>query len=297
MTQDMTQRHLLIAMVWLFGAALPAAAEPAFFAMDTGTRDAGHQTAEAQVALAKEIGFAGIAPTYTTPEALREMLAAVDRHRVKLAALYVHLDLDQADAPGPEIRGVIDRLRGREAILWLYVTSSAWKPSDPAGDAKAVPILRQIAELAEPAGIRVALYPHAEYWVERIEDAVRLAGQVNHENLGVTFNLCHWLKVDGQELEARLDLAKPRLFVVTLNGADASGKDWAKLIQPLGSGDFDISRLMAKLRNIGFTGPICLQHFGIPGDARTNLQRSMNAWRSLQDGKSAAATGAAELQR
>ncbi len=45
-----------------------AAAEQPLFAMDTGTRDATHQTAEAQVALAKEIGFAGIAPTYSTPE-------------------------------------------------------------------------------------------------------------------------------------------------------------------------------------------------------------------------------------
>jgi sugar phosphate isomerase/epimerase len=268
------------ALAWLCGAALAAAAEPEFFAMDTGTRDAGHQTAEAQVALVKEIGFAGIAPTYTAPEALREMLAAVERHHLKLSALYVHLDLDQADAPGPEIRGVIDQLRGRKSILWLYVTSSAWKPSDPAGDARAVPILRHIAELAEPAGVRVALYPHAEYWMERIEDAVRLADRVNHENLGVTFNLCHWLKVDGQELEARLELAKPRLFAVTVNGADAGGKDWARLIQPLGSGDFDISRLMAKLRNIGFTGPICLQHFGIPGDARENLQKSMDAWKT-----------------
>jgi sugar phosphate isomerase/epimerase len=284
----MTPLHQLIPIAWLCGASFAAAAEPPLFAMDTGTRDAAHQTAEAQVALIKEIGFAGIAPTYTTPEALREMLAAVDLHQMKLCAVYVHLDLDDGTAPSPEIREVINQLRGRETILWLYLTSSEWKPSDPAGDARAVPILRQIAELAKVAGIRTALYPHAEYWVERIEDAVRLADQVNHENLGVTFNLCHWLKVDGQELDARLELAKKHLFAVTLNGADAGGKDWERLIQPLGSGDFDIARLIAKLNDLPFTGPICLQHYGIPGDARDNLQKSMDAWRILHSGNAAA---------
>ncbi len=63
---------------------------------------------------------------------------------------------------------------------------------------------------------------------------------------------------------------------------DALGADdWGHLIQPLGSGNFDVARLLAKLRDIGFSGPIGLQHYGIPGDARSNLQQSMNAWRTL----------------
>ena len=38
-----------------------AAANP-FFAMDTGTRDAKHVTPAEQVALVKELGFAGVGP-------------------------------------------------------------------------------------------------------------------------------------------------------------------------------------------------------------------------------------------
>jgi len=263
--------------------ALCGAAEPAFFAMDTGTRDAAHQTAEAQVARGKELGFDGIGPCYSTPEALREMLAAVDRQHSKLFALYAKLDLDAAVPLSPDLRDAIKQLRGRDAILWLFVTTTAHKPSDPAGDARAVPVMREVADLAQEAGVRVALYPHTGMWVERIDDAVRLASQVARKNFGATFNLCHWLMVDGAELDARLKAALPYLFVVTINGADADGKDWGKLIQPLDSGSYDVGRVLAKLRELDFRGPVGLQHYGIRGDARANLQRSIKAWRHLQE--------------
>ena len=51
-----------LAMLSIFTASVVGAVDNAFFAMDTGTKDAQHQTAEAQVALVKEIGFAGIGP-------------------------------------------------------------------------------------------------------------------------------------------------------------------------------------------------------------------------------------------
>ena len=71
-------------------------------------------------------------------------------------------------------------------------------------------------------GVRVALYPHTGFWVERVDDGTRLARAVDRPNLGTTFNLCHWLKVDGQDLEKRLEEAGKHLFVVTINGADAA---------------------------------------------------------------------------
>ncbi len=279
---------LILGLVGLLAVA--QAAECPFFAMDTGTRDANHKTAEQQVALVKELGFAGIGPTYTTPAALTEMLAAVDRHQSELHPIYVKLDLDAAEPISPQIRDSIQQLRGRDAIVWLWVVSKVHPPSDPAGDAKAVPILREIADLAEPAGVKIALYPHTDVWVERVEDAVRLSRAVARKNVGVTFNLCHWLKVDGKELETRLKAAFPHLFVVTINGADTDGKDWGKLIQPLDTGTFDVSAVLTQLAELGWQGPIGLQHFGIRGDAKANLQRSMDAWRKMS-GKLSATSG------
>ncbi|MCU0779510.1 MAG: sugar phosphate isomerase/epimerase [Akkermansiaceae bacterium] len=276
-------KHRLIILTLALGAALACAraAAPPFFAMDTGTSDAKHRTAAEQVALVKELGFAGIGPTYTTPENLRGMLNEVDKQQSKLFALYVKLDLD-ADTPiSPQIRDAIDQLRGRDAIIWLWVASKTYKPSDPAGDARATELLREVAGLAEPAGVRIALYPHFATWVERVEDAVRVARAVDRKNLGVTFNLCHWLMVDGTDLGARLKEALPRLFVVTINGAEIGGKNWGKLIQPLDSGNFDVADMLAKLEALGWHGPVGLQHYGIPGDAKDNLQRSMDAWRTI----------------
>jgi sugar phosphate isomerase/epimerase len=272
-----------------FGLAMvlgaSAMAGNAFFAMDTGTKDARHQTAEAQVAMIKDIGFDGIGPIYSTPQALQEMLAALDRHQLKLFAEYLPLDLEAPDPVSPQIKDSIAQLRGRDSILWLCVPvppDKKLKPSDPSGDALAVPILQRIAGLAQQSGVRVALYPHAGLWIQRVDDAVRVARQVDRKNLGVTFNLCHWLMVDGKDLDARLEEARPWLFVVTINGADPTGHDWAHLIQPLDSGSFDVSRVLAKLKQMDYQGPIGLQHFGIPGDADKNLRRSMDGWRKLQ---------------
>jgi sugar phosphate isomerase/epimerase len=275
-----------LCLAQLFGVT--AMAENAFFAMDTGTKDAQHQTAEAQAELVKEIGFAGIGPIYSTPQGLQELLAALDKRQLKLFAEYLPLNFESPDPISPQIKDSINQLKGRDSMLWLCVPKppvKGLKPSDPAGDALAVPVLQQIADLAAQSGVRVALYPHASNWVERIDDAVRLAQKVNRKNLGVTFNLCHWLLVDGKDLDAHLDAARPWLFVVTINGADSGVQGWAhlkQLIQPLDTGTFDVGLLLKKLKQIGYDGPIGLQHYGIGGDAEKNLRRSMDGWRRLQ---------------
>lgn len=257
------------------------AAAPRFFAMDTGTIDATHKTPAEQVALASELGFDGIGPRYFGTGHLQAMMAAADERKFKIDALYVALDLDAAAPVSAEIRESIEALRGRDAVLWLWVNAKGLKPSDPAGDVRAVAALREISALAEPAGVKIALYPHLGVWVERVEDAVRVARAVDRKNVGVTFNLCHWLKVDGRNLEARLKEAQPHLFVVTINGADAGGQDWNTLIQPLGRGTYDVASLLTLLKTMGWSGPIGLQHFGIKGDAKANLGESMTAWRAM----------------
>jgi sugar phosphate isomerase/epimerase len=267
----------MLAVVWSHARA----AEPAFFAMDTGTKDATHKTPEQQVALVQEVGFAGIAPIYHNPGMLRETLAALDQRKLKMYGVYVPLDLHSATPISPAIRDVIEQLRGRDAYLWLYVNFPTHPTSDPAGDAVAVPVMRQVADLAKEAGVKVSLYPHLRNWVERVEDGARLAKQVDRENFGVTFNLCHWLMVGDTDLDASLRAALPHLQMVTINGADQGNKALNACIKPLGTGTYDVGGVLSKLSSLGWHGPIGLQHFGIGGDAKANLQRSMDAWRIL----------------
>ena len=171
-------------------------------------------------------------------------------------------------------------------MLWLFVLSKKHKPSDSAGDRRAVEILGEIAEMAAEANVRVALYPHTGFWVERVEDAVRVVKQVNRKNVGVTFNLCHWLMVDDEKnAESLIKSAMPHLFVVTINGADSGGKNWKTLIQTLDRGTFNMRGFLKTLRDSGYTGPIGFQGYGIGGDAHDNLKRTMDTWRELNDVK------------
>jgi sugar phosphate isomerase/epimerase len=252
-----------------------------FFAMDTGTQDATHKTPAEQVALVKEIGFEGVGPIYHDAAELQQWLAALDQRRLKMFALYLQLQLDDPPASVRKVKEAAAALRGRGTLLWIYVTDKNGTPSGTSDDVVAVQALREIAGYAKENGLRVALYPHTGFYMQRVEDAVRLAAKTGRKNVGVTFNLCHWLKVDGTNLAASLQAAQPYLLCVTINGADKGGSDWNTLIQPLDRGTYDVSGFLARLRGMKYGGPIGLQHYGINGDAGQNLERSMAAWRRL----------------
>ena len=258
----------------------PAGPNP-FFAMDTATKDDKHQTAKEQVEMVSRLGYAGIG--CTAGKELAEMAEELDKNGLRLFTVYLGVNIDP-DQPkyGPELKETIEVLKGRNGMLWLFVLSKKHKPSSPAGDERAVEILREVAEMAAEANVRVALYPHTGFWVERVEDAVRVAKKVDCKNLGVTFNLCHWLMVDDEKNAGSLiKSAMPHLFVVTINGADSGGRDWKTLIQTLDRGTFDMRGFLKTLTNSGYTGPIGFQGYGIGGDAHDNLKRTMDAWLEL----------------
>ncbi len=254
-----------------------------FFAMDTATKDAKHKTAKEQVEMVKELGYAGIGAT--AGKGLAQMAEELDKNGLRLFAAYVgcYIDAD-ARSYGPELKEAIEVMKGRNAILWLFVQSKKLKPSSPEGDPRAEKVIQEIADMAAESGVRVALYPHTDFWVERVEDAIRVAKKVDRKNVGITFNLCHWLKTDDEEnMKSLIKSAMPHLFVVSINGADSGGKDWKQLIQTLDRGSFNILRFLKALKNSGYTGPIGLQGYGIGGDAYENLKRSMSAWRKLSE--------------
>ena len=119
-------------------------------------------------------------------------------------------------------------------------------------------VIREIADMAEKSGLHVAIYPHLGMYVERIEDALRLVKKVDRKNVGVAFNLCHFLKLDDEKnLEQRLKEAKPHLFAVSINGADGGDTnqmDWNRLIQTLDRGSFDVGRVLKTLKQLGLHG-------------------------------------------
>ena len=120
--------------------------------------------------------------------------------------------------------------------------------------------------------------------VATMAQAMDLIKKVDHPNLGVMFNLCHFLMDEKAEtMEAVLEKAGDRLFAVSTAGADLGGRSWRALIQPLHKGTFPQKRLFAALKKLNFKGPVGLQCYAVRGDKRTNLKNSMAAWKKTLD--------------
>jgi sugar phosphate isomerase/epimerase len=273
----------------LLGAALLApatAGEPsskktnAFFAFCIDTHDAKKRTLEQQAALLKELGYDGVGHLWL--DHIPERLKTLDAAGLKLFQITMTVDITPGkQAYDPRFKEVLPLLKGRGVQFLLLMNGR--KPSDPAGDARAVEIIREMAALARESGAQILLYPHSYMWMEKIEDAVRVANKVDRPNVGVMFNLCHWLRVTkDRDYQTRLAQAMPRLWAVSISGADEFDDQpgWAHYIQPLGRGSFDMRAFLQTLRQLGYTGPIGLQCFGIQGDERDTLAESMKAWRS-----------------
>ncbi len=88
----------------------------------------------------------------------------------------------------------------------------------------------------------------------------------------------------GLRLDATIQQAAPRLFLVSINGADVKqpGYGWDRLIQPLGRGHFDVCDFLKKLKLAGYRGPIGLQSYAVPCDPAENMKESMAAWHDYQ---------------
>lgn len=259
-----------------------------FFAMDTALRDGKERTSSEQAALVKRLGFDGFG---ASGQLKPEFLQAFAQQGLTVFNTYITLSFDNAK-PGldPDLKEFVAQLKGHKTDLWIAIRDATkdgvkLKPSSPEGDAVVLPFLRELADLAHDSGIRIALYPHTWFWLERVDDATRITRKANRANMGVTFNLCHWLKVEGDlDPGPALKAASPYLFYVTINGADSGDTkniDWSRLIQPLDAGSYDVGNLLKSLRELGYRGPIGFQGYGIKGDSEDILGRTMTAWRRM----------------
>jgi sugar phosphate isomerase/epimerase len=257
----------------------PAGPNP-FFAMDTATRDDKHKTAAEQAQMLKELGYPGIGIGYAGTDSLMETLKELDQRGLQLFAVYTGINIDPGEQPyDPSLKQAMKILDGRNVILWLFIQSQSRQPPTAEDDARAAEIVGELADMAAAHKVRISLYHHQGFWLETIEDAVRIANMVDRPNVGVTFNLCHWLRVSkDRDVGAALERTMPRLSVVNINGADTDGQDWKTLIQTLDRGTFDMRGFLETLRDAGYTGPIGFQGYGIGGDAYDNLKRTMAAW-------------------
>jgi hypothetical protein len=71
---------------------------------------------------------------------------------------------------------------------------------------------------------------------------------------------------------------------VTINGADdgdTKSMNWERLIQPLGSGSYDVLSFMRKVWASGYSGPVGFQGYGIKQEPREVLTKTIRAWHAM----------------
>jgi sugar phosphate isomerase/epimerase len=264
------------------GASSAGLTDYPFFPFCIDWHDAKKRNFEQQAEMLKELGYPGVGHIWL--DKVEERIKSLDAAGLKLFQITMVVDVSPGKAPYDtnRFKEVCALIKGRHVQFCLLLGGA--KSSDPSIDPHAVEILREMSDQARDSGAQLLLYPHQNNWVERIEDSVRVADKVNRPNVGVMFNLCHWLRVDtSRDYRPLLKLAMPRLWAVSINGADNfdDKPGWAHYIQPLDQGSFDVGKLLKTLKELGYKGPIGLQCYGIGGDAREHLARSMAAWQKL----------------
>jgi len=240
------------------------------------------KTTSERVKVLKELGYDGIGSAKLTQSdlPLLERLKHYEDAGLQLFSFYVGGRLGKNGySYAKEISEAIAQLKGRDTILELYIQGSKTSHTDE----HAVAFVQEIADQAKDSGLLVVLYPHAGFYLDTIGDAVRVARKCNRDNVGVMFNLCHYLKVEPKtDLKAALTEAKPLLWQVSTSGAEIGGNNWGQLIQTLDRGTFDQNNLFQILRELGFSGNVGFQCYAIRGDSRENLKRSIEAWNKIQ---------------
>jgi len=245
-----------------------------FYAFDNGLTRI--ENFEQKAAVLKELGYDGIC--WRPGAGLDEMLAALDKHGLRMVSTYVGCKVDAENPTFDErLAGELEGYKKHKTIIWLNLARGK-----NATNEIAVKLIEDVADLAQKAGLKVVVYPHTDFFVETVEDALRLAKKVNRPNVGMSFNLCHFLKTDNEEnLEAVLKKSASHLMLVSINGADSGETKtmgWDRLIQPLGDGTFDNGKVLKILDEIGYRGAISLQCYSIKGADRVNLKKSIDAW-------------------
>src|SRR5579864_5286599 len=112
---------VLVVPVFGEGRAKPGLPNP-FYAMDTAFQRPG-LSADQQFDLVKELGYAGIAWTETSPERAVAAAERAEKRGLKIHAIYCQANVtrDGKLTHAPQLAKLMEALKGRGTIVWLHI--------------------------------------------------------------------------------------------------------------------------------------------------------------------------------
>jgi sugar phosphate isomerase/epimerase len=257
-----------------------------FFALHNIIRgDSTYNTFDKQVELVKNAGFDGI--EINQIESFDGMKTALDKYEFKGSYFYIKLQL--GEPMDNRIEKAINSLKGTNTIIAPYILADIkrFKANSPEGDSEAIRLLQIISVWSKKSGLQVAIYPHFSFYVERTDHALQLAQKINRKNVGLSFNLCHWLATtnltERTQLKSHLKEINPYLKMMTISGAydiiSQKKSIFDDYILPLGTGNFDTYDLLKYMvKTIKYKNPIGVQCYNIKGNKPELIQNTMAVW-------------------
>lgn len=248
--------------------------------------DSTYNTFEKQVALIKNAGYDGI--EINSVDHFEGMKIALDRFQFQASYFYVKISLD-SPYTDKRLENYIRQLKGSHTIIAPYIVKDSLRRYNGRGaDIILVRLLSQISNWAEQSDLQVAIYPHVNFYVETTDHAVALAKSIDRGNLGLSFNLCHWLATttasERNNLQVHLKTLLPYLKMVTICGANnvitQKPNIWDDYILPLGTGSFDTYGLVKFInKELKSHVPIGVQCYDIKTDKYQLVNNTMKVWR------------------
>jgi sugar phosphate isomerase/epimerase len=239
--------------------------------------DAKKRTPEQRAEMLDALGIKRLAYDYRAEHVptFELEIETMKRHGIELTAWWFPGELNE------EAKLILSLIKKHQIHPQLWVTGGgdpAMNESQTAAFINSeVARIRPIAEAAQDAGCKVALYNHGG-WYGEPKNQIRLLKAIDRPNVGIVYNL-HHAHDQIEQLAENLERMQPYLLALNLNGTQTRGDQIGKKILPIGEGDRD-REVLRIIGQSGFKGPIgILNHTDL--DAHGRLQENLSGLQQL----------------
>lgn len=205
-------------------------------------------------------------------------IAAMKKRNIAIKAWWFPAGLNS------DAQKILDALKRSGVKTQLWITMG--QPGGATDEERASNGAKQIAPIANAAkeiGCDVALYNHGGWFGEPANQMaiIRVLNEQKIENVGIVYNFHHG-HAHIQNFKALLDLMKPKLLAINLNGMELEGDKKGKKIYPVGKGDQELAMLKT-LKDSGWQGPVGILCHRTDADAEVVLKENLEGLNRLRE--------------